>query len=359
MEEVCLICLKQCPSKKHLDLKVISALNDIFQIQVCSFDSSIWNNIFDQNLFFQVTNEEKDSMILCLKCRATLLKFHQFYLETKKNYEQFQKSRESRFSETEIPVKEEYFDENAILEEFMPMKVETQNNSSCEEIESPRKSSPNKRRKSNKKRTYTQKDPYVCDLCGKSIRRFVDLRSHIEKTHLRLRKFQCHLCGDNFFASNNLKFHLTTHDKSRPRSQCKICGVQVLDLKKHFKTSHNDSNPVVCNICGKSLMNEMKLRYHVYKRHPPQGKFKCKICDKDFCNALYLKEHTYQKHIGGFLYTCDWCDFQTNYSKNMPTHQKLKHKDEYEARRRARPPMMSRVHEMKATLALQEQTNTS
>lgn len=216
------------------------------------------------------------------------------------------------------------------------------------------KNSGRKRKSRSKKRTYTTKhEPYTCDLCGKTIRRFVDLRSHIEKTHLRLRKFQCHLCGDNFFASNNLKFHLTTHDNSRPRSQCKICGVLVLDLKKHFKTSHNDSNPVVCNICGKSLMNEMKLRYHTYKRHPPQGKYKCTICDKDFCNALYLKEHTHQKHIGGFLYTCEWCDFQTNYSKNMPTHQKLKHKEEYEARRRARPPMMSRVHEMKATLALQ------
>ncbi|XP_063706898.1 zinc finger protein 596-like [Culicoides brevitarsis] len=327
MEDLCLICFKEIPSKNPPEVKVVDALRDIFRI-----------NVFE-------------GLFVCEKCKITLFKFHDFYQETLKNYEKLKKLKIPKLEviSEDIPVKiEEFFDESTVCETFLEAKSDAK-------IDEKRKNS-SQRRKSSKKRA--SRDPYICDLCGKSIRRFVDLRSHIEKTHLRLRKFQCHLCGDNFFASNNLKFHLTTHDKSRPRSKCNICGVLVLDLKKHFRTSHNDSNPVVCNICGKSLMNEMKLRYHTYKRHPPQGKFRCNICDKDFCNALYLKEHTHQKHIGGFLYTCDWCDFQTNYSKNMPTHQKLKHKEEYEARRRARPAMMSRVHEMKATLALQGQVGT-
>lgn len=308
------------------------------------------------------------------------MKFHTFYLQTRKNYDYFQRKLETLSSLKKRPIKTEEYVLEYIGEEFVasqetlevkpdvdsPVKEEFDEglrtydeNSGWEEIvyepdpPNSRKNETGRKRKARNKKSKTTGEPYVCDLCGRTIQRFVDLRSHIEKTHLRLRKFQCHLCGDKFFASNNLRFHLTTHDNSRPRSQCKICGVLVLDLKKHFKVSHNDSNPVVCNICGKSLMNEMKLRYHTYKRHPPQGKYRCTMCNKDFCNALYLKEHMHQKHIGGFLYKCEWCDFQSNYSKNMPTHQKLKHKEEYEARRRARPPMMSRLHEMKATLALQ------
>lgn len=328
----------------------------------------IWKHF--EPISLKVEQDSHLAFLVCPKCRGTLVKFHQFYLETRKNYECFQKIRKSSTTlsvKEGVPIKtEELVDESEFTEDLVELKTEIiepdvkEENDSEPEMTDHHETveyepiSRKKKRSNTKRKSYTSRQkPYVCDLCGKTIRRYMDLKSHIEKIHLRLRKFQCHLCGDNFFASNNLKFHLTTHDTSRPRSQCKLCGVLVLDLKKHFKTSHNDSNPVVCNICGKSVMNEMKLRYHTYKRHPPQGKYKCTLCDKDFCNALYLKEHTHQKHIGGFLYTCEWCDFQTNYSKNMPTHQKLKHKEEFEARRRARPPMLSRVHEMKATLALQ------
>uniref|UniRef100_A0A336LLV2 CSON003343 protein n=1 Tax=Culicoides sonorensis TaxID=179676 RepID=A0A336LLV2_CULSO len=351
MEDSCRVCLKICTNKSNLEQNVIIALNDIFQINAEPHNSSLF--------------------LVCFKCRTILIKFHTFYLQTRKNFNYF---KENLGSQKQGSLKEE--EDHTIklsyneIELKTIVKIENKSDKDDEKetvffepetcYETSREIEGVERRKKIKKvntscirKQSDKKESYKCDLCEKTTKRFPDLRSHIEKIHLRLRKYQCHLCGDKFFASNNLKFHLSTHDKERPRSQCKICGVLVLDLKKHFKTSHNNSNPVVCNICGKKLMNEMKLRYHNYKRHPPEGKYKCTICDKDFCNALYLKEHTHQKHIGGFLYTCEWCDFQTNYSKNMPTHQKLKHKEEYEARRRTRPPMLSRVHEMKATIALQ------
>lgn len=177
---------------------------------------------------------------------------------------------------------------------------------------------------------------YSCDLCSRKAKSKAHIKDHLERVHLKIRKFVCQVCGEKFLGMNNLQFHLTTHDNTRPRQQCTDCGVWVLDLKKHWRTSHNNTNPMICPHCGMQLQNNKKLSYHIYKHHAAAGKYRCEECQKDFKNALYLKEHVHQKHLGGFLYRCEWCDFQTNYSKNMPQHQKTKHKVEFEAARKAK-----------------------
>ena len=80
-----------------------------------------------------------------------------------------------------------------------------------------------------------------CDQCDYTSAYKPNLDSHKASKHGGLRPFQCQECD------------------SRYRRKC--------ELDMHIKRIHT-INPVVCDICGKTLKNTFKLRGHKEKVHP-------------------------------------------------------------------------------------------
>lgn len=113
--------------------------------------------------------------------------------------------------------------------------------------------------------------PYKCRNCFKSFYTIFDLQSH-RKCHWHYLKarFKCEQCERYFLKESRLKSHSTkVHSKKSIR--CDICS-QFFDTRYeytvHMKKVHlSVAKPTVCNICGDSFANELRLQTHYYIRH--------------------------------------------------------------------------------------------
>lgn len=140
------------------------------------------------------------------------------------------------------------------------------------------------------------------------------LKCHIRQSHETLRNYVCELCARQFKSKQILRYHFTSEHSSEPepRVQCDICGnwydnytlskpsqfavhnesISRLknqnNLTRHKREQHEDSEPMDCHICNKTMSSKLRLRQHVSYVHG-EKRHRCTFCVKSFHSPSALK----------------------------------------------------------------------
>jgi KRAB domain-containing zinc finger protein len=115
----------------------------------------------------------------------------------------------------------------------------------------------------------------------------------------------CDLCGKSFKSKQYLKNHKETHGLV-PNYKCHLCESEFMqknNLKKHVKYVH-DKRSFKCNICNKSYSREDTFKKHKLNHQLFVNKetLKTECIDRsttfncDQCNKSYSSEDTLKKH---------------------------------------------------------------
>ena len=98
-------------------------------------------------------------------------------------------------------------------------------------------------------------------------------------------------------------------------------------IKKTNKTKRSTSK--CCSICGKFLVNSLKLAQHKYRAHPKvPNKFECSLCHSSFPYKHRLDQHTKRTHSGN-VFQCKQCNMgfkgdNYNYKRHLSSVHKVK-----------------------------------
>eukprot|EP00794_Sanderia_malayensis_P005329 gene5328-5998_t len=107
-----------------------------------------------------------------------------------------------------------------------------------------------------------EKGPYVCNDCGKVLKRSSSLSNH-RLIHKNVKAFKCEKCGVSFLRKS--------------------------DLGKHYAV-HTGTKPYVCDVCNKSFSQSSNMLTH-RRRHSGVKPFKCEYCLKSFYRKVDVKRH--------------------------------------------------------------------
>ena len=154
----------------------------------------------------------------------------------------------------------------------------------------------------------------LCPVCARSLTSEMHLKLHM-RTHDKVIDESdtiCNICSKSFADIYNLRFHMQTHsrDFSGRRAQvlCNICSKLILkaSLRQHMEHKHGEIKYAECEFCG------AKLRDTYIKQHQQlcnateeeRAAFKaaqqksCDICGKVLSNNSKLKRHmkTHEPH---------------------------------------------------------------
>lgn len=157
------------------------------------------------------------------------------------------------------------------------------------------------------RRSLSNKEPFICDLCEKNFKQKALLRSHMN-THMTEPQFFCSLCPYASKRNNDLKKHHETHHnpdrvvKQRVRKRkCEKCD-DVLDGKKAFKKHMREKHPPEkslkkgrfkksCTECEEILDGIKAFRVHMKQKHSATTDIRCETCHRKFKSNFRLKKH--------------------------------------------------------------------
>ncbi|XP_018096768.2 zinc finger protein 850 [Xenopus laevis] len=156
-----------------------------------------------------------------------------------------------------------------------------------------------------KTRCSSEREPYMCKVCGKVFTRNSTLVQH-HSIHTGEKPFSCQECGKCFRDTNNLKVHMRSHTKEKPYT-CLECGKtfgQTSALAVHQRT-HTDERPFHCTDCGKSFTDRSTLLQH-QRIHTGEKPFACSFCGKRFTQQAHIGRHE-KIHTGERPFGCTVC----------------------------------------------------
>ena len=124
-----------------------------------------------------------------------------------------------------------------------------------------------------KGRNHAEKVDIQCDHCGKTFKRNLDVKIHIDGVHLKLKNFHCHVvgCNKSFSVKSSFQRHIKiVHDKMKPYS-CPDCDSLFStghQLKLHKERAHNKIRHN-CTFagCAKNYSDPSNLKRHVKNKH--------------------------------------------------------------------------------------------
>lgn len=166
---------------------------------------------------------------------------------------------------------------------------------------------------------------FMCEDCGKTYIKYVNLRDHIDSVHKERPPFSCDLCG----YSNRRLVNLSNHMKSKhlqPAHICMICSQACVTkgvLKNHLLL-HSFDKKFVCKICQKGFAQNAGLLIHLAQTHN-QKSFPCGDCGRIFKSYHRLYQHRYQ-HEGTNAskakkkFICKICGYNAFASTNLENH---------------------------------------
>ena len=152
------------------------------------------------------------------------------------------------------------------------------------------------------KRPYVKGRNTVCDICGKDLKRYPDLKIHIKCMHGGVKDIQCDECGRYFNTSSNMKKHKDNIHLQLKKFVCTFCG-KALSSKQSLIThtrSHTGEKPWVCEHCSKSFVDQSALIAHRKSHEEGFSGYQCDYCPKSYNVKKTLNEHIRFTHEGAF-----------------------------------------------------------
>ncbi|XP_035904468.1 zinc finger protein 26-like [Anopheles stephensi] len=178
-----------------------------------------------------------------------------------------------------------------------------------------------------------------CPICEKVVSSKYALKTHVTHMHGSDSNQICDVCGKEFRTKLAMERHINEHRGLEvvQKVQCNVCQRWFhgkYNLRKHVRFMHNEQGQVFrCDLCPHESPNSRALLDHKKRVHVVE-RFECELCGKRFKRKLYLREHI-ASHTGKPLYECGICDAKFNSNANCYNHRKIKHPEEYQARRQA------------------------
>ena len=195
-----------------------------------------------------------------------------------------------------------------------------------------------------------------CLQCDKEFAGATKLKDHVKNVHTE-RNVVCPKCGKKFKTGASLITHMKTHEENREIlcPHCPHLSAGQRALKLHIERIHN-LKPQVCDECGKTCQNEVKMRehrkthvkqevllcpyfacqklsngrvaqiFHLKRVHGPKLRnHPCSYCAKMFTTPRLVQKHENTVHLNVRTLKCDQCDFSTNYSGSLGEHKAAAH----------------------------------
>ncbi|XP_066149782.1 zinc finger protein OZF-like isoform X1 [Euwallacea fornicatus] len=335
-ENLCRSCLVETDSKRYFWLESYYLERKFIEIyhNVTSLEVDI--------------NDGKPKKI-CASCYDTIIKFYQFktkVLECEKLLNEVSK-RENNFPKFEVDLKNEVNLGNRVGIEIQEETIEEEDNKDCRLLRYKHK---------RKLKARGVEKQHVCSVCGKKLKNYYCLYSHMKYVHERANYkedqtgFVCSTCGNVYKTKSILMTHQKKHEQPKP-FLCTICGKRystkaVLEnhqkihtgeksftcdvCKKQFRfistykthvMIHSNEKPLSCPVCGKCFRQHAHLKTHIRGQHTTERPFKCTYCGKTFKLSGNLVVHT-RIHTGETPYICDVCSKGFYDSSSMKKHRR-------------------------------------
>ena len=189
------------------------------------------------------------------------------------------------------------------------------------------------RRKHMKSHRVAQHENKKCPKCSINIK-----VTEFDQHHCNPVAMVCNICGKSFKNEVRLNRHVSAiHDKNDKdpnlgKYYCDICG-RTLKTETHLKLhKYNVHENETCPHCGYTGRRN-QVKYHIEQNHM-ERKIKCSDCDKEFISKKKLEQHTMNVHIKAYPYHCRYdCGMKYNDPSNRNCHERKKHGKVFEKKK--------------------------
>ncbi|XP_058464659.1 zinc finger protein 479-like [Malaya genurostris] len=140
--------------------------------------------------------------------------------------------------------------------------------------------------------------PFVCDICGASLKTKTYLQQHITYRHSKDFRYICDFCPKAFATSSDLQRHRRVHTNERPY-KCDQCEARFKTndgYRKHLR-SHSGEKIYRCDLCDRSFMCHSSLKTHKTS-HTNEKPLKCFYCEQHFNVHKNRRRHILRLHPG-------------------------------------------------------------
>ncbi|XP_076299492.1 uncharacterized protein LOC143218272 [Lasioglossum baleicum] len=147
-----------------------------------------------------------------------------------------------------------------------------------------------------------RKDPGAlltrCRACERIFKDRASLQKHIENHHST---YTCHLCNETITSKLGIMTHNRVKHMDHPDLTCNFGACKKLfrtkeDLESHKKDHRYHTNPNVCDFCGDTVENKLKLKMHVLSLHRNEIGVSCGVCLIPMKDPKELKGHVEEVH---------------------------------------------------------------
>ncbi|KAK9297961.1 hypothetical protein QLX08_008492 [Tetragonisca angustula] len=147
-----------------------------------------------------------------------------------------------------------------------------------------------------------RKDPGAlltrCRACERIFKDRASLQKHIENHHST---YTCHLCNETITSKLGIMTHNRVKHMDHPDLTCNFGSCRKLfrtkeDLESHRKDHRYHTTPNVCDFCGDTVENKLKLKMHVLSLHRNEIGVSCGVCLIPMKDPKELKSHVEEVH---------------------------------------------------------------
>ncbi|KAF7407294.1 hypothetical protein HZH66_001831 [Vespula vulgaris] len=147
-----------------------------------------------------------------------------------------------------------------------------------------------------------RKDPGAlltrCRACERIFKDRASLQKHIENHHST---YTCHLCNETITSKLGIMTHNRVKHMDHPDLTCDYISCKKLfrtkeDLEAHRKDHKYHISPNVCDFCGDTVENKLKLKMHVLSLHRNEIGVSCGVCLIPMKDPKDLKKHVEDVH---------------------------------------------------------------
>lgn len=173
----------------------------------------------------------------------------------------------------------------------------------------------------NRRRSYTRSHPhrpaedFICDICGRSLRKFQSLVDHMNEVHSSKSAFKCRICGrfyrNRYYQAKHMRRHVEAEKLGIPEEQLfgdldegLMQRNKYICLKPNEKDKFSNSE-FECEECGQVFNKFYKLTEHKRTKHGFENGFQCRICRRCYPNRYYLAKHMKRHRESAEIATMD------------------------------------------------------